>query len=386
MTNELASRAMRDTDARADSAPRPAAAAPLELTIVIPTFNESANVPVLIERLERALEGIEWEAVFVDDDSPDQTAEVVAEQAQKNRRVRRLLRIGRRGLSSACIEGILSSSAPYVAVMDGDLQHDEGVLTTMLARVRDDGADLAYGTRYAAGGSTGAWDSTRESMSRFATQLSKFVAGAELSDPMSGFFMIRRTAFLAVVRKLSGLGFKILLDIVASSPKTLKVVEVPFTFREREAGESKLDTQVLWEFMMLLLDKKFGKYVPVRFLSFAMIGGFGVVVHFAVLTLLFQALGVSFAWSQGVAATVAMVSNYALNNVITYRDRRRKGWGWFVGLASFIAVCSLGALANVGIANYMYEGDTAWALAALVGIIVGAVWNYAVTAVYTWKR
>ncbi len=386
MTNELASRAMRDTDARADSAPRPAAAAPLELTIVIPTFNESANVPVLIERLERALEGIEWEAVFVDDDSPDQTAEVVAEQAQKNRRVRRLLRIGRRGLSSACIEGILSSSAPYVAVMDGDLQHDEGVLTTMLARVRDDGADLAYGTRYAAGGSTGAWDSTRESMSRFATQLSKFVAGAELSDPMSGFFMIRRTAFLAVVRKLSGLGFKILLDIVASSPKTLKVVEVPFTFREREAGESKLDTQVLWEFMMLLLDKKFGKYVPVRFLSFAMIGGFGVVVHFAVLTLLFQALGVSFAWSQGVAATVAMVSNSALNNVLTYRDRRRKGWGWFVGLASFIAVCSLGALANVGIANYMYEGDTAWALAALVGIIVGAVWNYAVTAVYTWKR
>jgi dolichol-phosphate mannosyltransferase len=359
---------------------------PIELTIVVPTFNESANVPVLVERLETALAGIEWEVVFVDDDSPDETAEVVSKLAQKNRRVRRLLRIGRRGLSTACIEGMLSSSAPFVAVMDGDLQHDENAMRAMLVRIRGGDGDLAVGTRYADGGSTGAWNATRMGMSRFATRLSKLVAGVELSDPMSGFFLMRRDAFNMVVRSLSGLGFKILLDIVASSQKKLKIVEIPFTFRERTAGESKLDAHVLWDFLMLLLDKKFGKWVPARFMSFVMIGGFGVVVHFAVLTTLFELLKVDFTWSQGAAASVAMVMNYTLNNMLTYRDRRKTGWRWLTGLISFVAVCSLGAFANVGIASYMHSGATNWALAALVGIIVGAVWNYAVTAIYTWKK
>ena len=359
---------------------------PIELTIVVPTFTESANGPVLIERLELALAGVEWEVVFVDDDSPDETAEIISQLAQRNRRVRRLLRIGRRGLSTACIEGILSSSAPFVAVMDGDLQHDETVLKTMLSRVREGDADLAVGTRYADGGSIGSWNATRKNMSRFATTLSKVVAGIELSDPMSGFFLMRRQSFNTVVRGLSGLGFKILLDIVASGRNRLKVVETPFTFRERTTGESKLDTQVLWEFLMLLVDKKFGKLVPARFVSFVMIGGFGVLVHFAVLTTLFELMKVDFTWSQAAATTVAMVVNYALNNILTYRDRRKQGWGWVIGLASFMAVCSLGAFANVGIASYMHSGSTNWALAALAGILIGAVWNFAFTDVYTWKR
>lgn len=364
---------------------QPRAQAPIELSIIVPTFNESANVPVLIEKLEKALAGIEWEVVFVDDDSPDQTAEIVAKLAQTNRRVRRILRLGRRGLSTACIEGMLSSHAPFVAVMDGDLQHDEAVLPEMLRQVRE-GADAAVGTRYASGGSFGEWTGERQEMSKFATRLCKIVAGVELSDPMSGFFMLRRASFLNVVRNLSGIGFKILLDIVTSGTEKMKIVEVPFTFRTREAGESKLDSLVIWEFLMLLADKKIGKYIPVRFLSFAAIGGIGVVVHFAILTTLFELFKVEFAWSQGVAAVVAMISNYALNNIITYRDRRKKGWRWVTGLASFMAVCSLGTFANVGIANYMYAGETNWALAALLGIIVGAVWNYAVTSIYTWKK
>lgn len=361
--------------------PKPA---PLELTIVVPTFNESANVAALVEKLEKALVGIEWEVVFVDDDSPDQTAEIVSKVAQNNKRVRRILRIGRRGLSSATIEGMLSSSAPFVAVMDGDLQHDENALPEMLKQIRESDADAAVGTRYATGGSFGEWTGERQEMSKFATKLCKMVAGVELSDPMSGFFMLRRTTLLKVVRKLSGIGFKILLDIVTTDK--LKVVEVPFTFRTREAGESKLDSLVIWEFLMLLADKKIGKFIPVRFLSFAAIGGIGVVVHFAILTALFELMKVEFAWSQGAAAIVAMVSNYALNNVITYRDRRKKGWRWVTGLVSFMLVCSLGTFANVGIANYMYAGETNWAVAALLGIIVGAVWNYAVTSIYTWKK
>lgn len=359
---------------------------PIELTIVVPTFNEAGNVRALVDRLSVALANIEWEVVFVDDDSPDLTAELVSSIAQKNSRVRRIQRVGRRGLSTACIEGIMSSSAPFVAVMDGDLQHDETILPTMLGAVRDGGGDLAVGSRYVQGGSMGQWDEKRQGMSRLATSISRLLTGVELSDPMSGFFLMRREAFNLVVRNLSGLGFKILLDIAATGRGRLKIVETPYTFRERLVGESKLDSQALWEFLMLLLDKKFGRYVPVRFLSFAMIGGSGVVVHFAVLTALLEISKLPFLWSQLSATIAAMISNYALNNIITYRDRRRTGWGWWTGLISFMIACSVGALANIGIANYLYSDRTNWALAAFAGIIAGTVWNYAVTAFYTWKR
>lgn len=383
MGNQASEEVLQTREGVASSAATPG---PIELTIVVPTYNEAANVRTLVDRLSTALIGIEWEVVFVDDDSPDHTAELVSEIAQTSRRVRRIQRVGRRGLSTACIEGIMSSSAPFVAVMDGDLQHDETILPAMLAAVKDQRADLAVGSRYTQGGSLGQWDEKRKGMSRLATSLSRFLTGVELSDPMSGFFLLRREAFSLVVRDLSGLGFKILLDIVATGRGRLKVVETPFTFRERQAGESKLDTQVLWEFMMLLLDKKFGKYVPARFVSFAMIGGLGVVVHFVVLTTLFEFADVPFVWSQLGATFTAMTSNYALNNLITYRDKRRTGWGWYVGLASFMLACSVGAFANIGIASYLYSDRTNWALAALAGIVAGTVWNYSVTAFYTWKR
>lgn len=372
--------------ARESAAARIVPRGAIELTIVVPTFNEAGNVRTLVDRLSLALVGVEWEVVFVDDDSPDMTAEVVASIAQHDSRVRRIQRIGRRGLSTACIEGALSSSAPFFAVMDGDLQHDEMILPAMLSAVREGRGDLAVGSRYTQGGSLGQWDEKRQGMSRLATSISRLLTGVELSDPMSGFFMMRRETFNLVVRDLSGLGFKILLDIAAAGKGRLKIVETPYTFRERQVGESKLDSQALWEFLMLLLDKKFGKFVPVRFLSFAMIGGSGVVVHFVVLTALLEVARLPFVWSQVSATVVAMIYNYALNNIITYRDRRRTGWGWYVGLISFMIACSVGALANIGIASYLYSDRTNWALAALAGIAAGTVWNYAVTAFYTWKR
>ena len=357
-----------------------------DLTIVVPTFNERDNVVRLVEAIDKALIGIAWEVVFVDDDSPDRTADIVRDLARKDRRVRVLQRIGRRGLSSACIEGFLSSSAPNLAVMDGDLQHDESVLPQMLEMLRDGSTDLVVGTRYALGGSVGEWNASRQRMSHIATRICKLMTGVSLSDPMSGFFMIRRDAFEAVARDLSGIGFKILLDIAATGKGKLRVGEVPFTFSPRHFGESKLDSMILWEFLMLLLDKKFGWFIPARFLSFAFIGAFGVIVHFLILMSLYHIADFAFIWAEVGAVTVAMVSNYALNNVLTYRDRRKTGMKWLVGLVSFMGVCSVGAVANVGIAHYLYSGSTFWALAALAGILVGLVWNYALTAVYTWKK
>src|SRR5437870_5821220 len=227
---------------------------PLELSIVVPTFCERENVPELIKRLDACLKQHRWEVIFVDDDSPDGTADVVRELAQRDDRIRCLLRIGRRGLSSACIEGMLASAAPVIAIMDADLQHDETRLPTMLQAIRDKQADLVIGTRYAAGGSLGDLDASRAVMSRFATRLSHLITTHNVSDPVSGFFMLRREVLDGAVRNLSGIGFKILLDLLATTKSRLTIVEVPYTFKDRRTGQSKLDSMVLWEFGMLLAD------------------------------------------------------------------------------------------------------------------------------------
>jgi dolichol-phosphate mannosyltransferase len=360
---------------------------PLRLSIVVPTFNESLNVRELLHRIEMSLGAIGWEILFVDDDSPDGTAAVVRDLARTDPRVRCLQRIGRRGLSSACIEGMLGTAAPIIAVMDADLQHDETALTKMLSMIEHDGADIVIGTRYAQGGSTGDWNESRKAMSRLATLASRVILKKPVSDPMSGFFMMKRKLLDSTVRGLSGLGFKILLDILSTAKnQTFQIAEVPFHFRNRFAGESKLDDMVIWEYAMLLADKTIGRFIPVRFLTFSIIGGFGVLVHMSILALVLKGLEFSFTTAQSIATGIAMIFNFAVNNVLTYRDRQLKGWAWFGGLLNFMIACSIGALANVGIATYLFEGQTQWILAGFAGVLVGAVWNYALTQIYTWGK
>jgi dolichol-phosphate mannosyltransferase len=361
----------------------PAPSAPLDLSIVVPTFNERQNVRELIARVERALPGLRWELIFVDDDSPDGTSAEVKSIAARDSRIRCIRRIGRRGLSSACIEGMLAGAAPTLVVMDADLQHDESKIPEMLEALRTRHAQLVIASRYTMGGGVGEWDRTRAFMSRLATRISQFLCRQPVSDPMSGFFMITAEALETCVRRLSGRGFKILLDIVSSAPDRLRIEEVPYTFRERLHGESKLDSLVVWHFGMLLAEKTIGRYVPVRFLAFSLVGGAGVVVHMAVLAAL-RLAQVEFSSAHATATVVSMVFNFCLNNLLTYRDRRLRGVAWVKGLFSFVAACSVGAVANVGIASYLFESNTQWALAALAGIAVGAVWNYAITQLYTW--
>jgi dolichol-phosphate mannosyltransferase len=374
----------------------PARVLPAELAIVVPVYNESRNVPLLVAALDAALGDVRWEVVFVDDNSPDRTADQARDLALADPRVRVVQRFGRRGLSTACIEGILATAAPYVAVMDGDMQHDERVLTDMFRRIKQGDVDVVVGSRYVAGGGVGEWDRRRAAMSRFATRLAGRLTRAPITDPMSGFFMLRRDAFMAALPNLSTVGFKILLDIAASTPEPLRVAEVPYTFRTRQHGESKLDSLVLWEYLQLLLDKMFGRYVPVRFISFAMVGGSGVFVHFLVLTIVLESLltfgdgaahqGRSFAIAQGAATLVATTSNFLLNNLLTYRDQRLTGrrlwWGWL----SFNLVCGIGFLANVGIAHYLYQRQNYLIVSALAGIAVTTVWNYAMSSIFTWRK
>jgi dolichol-phosphate mannosyltransferase len=355
------------------------------LSIIIPTLNERENIEPLLASLAAALPYAVWEAIIVDDDSQDGTADYVRTLARYNPRVRCLQRIGRRGLATACIEGILASASPYVAVMDADLQHDERLLPQMLAALQD-GADLVVGSRYIAGGGVGDWDRGRARASGFATRLASMICKADVADPLSGFFMCRREVFERAQRRMTGQGFKILLDLLASSPEPLRVRELPYSFRERQRGESKLDTLIVWEFGMLLADKLVGRIIPVRFALFAVIGGLGLLVHLTILSIGFNLLGSSFRASQIAATMVAMTSNFFLHNQFTYRDRRLRGLRLARGLVTFYLVCGLGIAANVGVATYVFSANHVWWLAGVAGAVVGSVFNFAMSSVFTWNR
>jgi dolichol-phosphate mannosyltransferase len=356
------------------------------LTIIIPTLNERDNIEPLVARLMSTLPDTAWEALFVDDDSRDGTAELVRVVARRNPRVRCLQRIGRRGLATACIEGVLATASPYVAVMDADLQHDERLLPQMLALLDGDSADLVVGSRYVAGGGIGNWDRDRARMSGLATRLARVICKADVADPLSGFFMCRREVFARALRRMSGQGFKVLLDLLASSPEPLRIRELPYTFRERHSGESKLDILIAWEYAMLLADKLVGHIVPVRFALFALIGGLGLLVHLAALWIGLNMLGFGFRASQSIATVVAMTSNFFLNNQFTYRDQRLSGATLLRGLLVFYLICGLGAVANVGVASYAFTSSHTWWLAGVAGAVVGSVWNFAMSSVFTWRR
>jgi dolichol-phosphate mannosyltransferase len=391
-SNELAEDTRQKQQSSLDLSPRAtvrragAARRAPELTVVVPTYSERDNVAEVVRRLDETLDGVEWEVVFVDDDSPDGTSVVAKSLGSRDGRLRCIRRVGRRGLSGACIEGILSSSAPIVAVMDADLQHDETILPQMLQAIRS-GSDLAVASRYTDGGSaTEGLSPIRKWGSELATRMANSLIGAEVSDPMSGFFMIRREIVEKHATSLAGEGYKVLMDILWTAGKSLKVSEISYRFRERLAGESKLDTLVTFDYLGLLFSKIFGGVLPVRFLMFGAVGISGIAVHLLTLQYAISILHLPFAWAQFAAVMVAMTWNFVINNRLTYRDARLTGWRWITGLLMFYLACSIGSIGNVGVASWIYSFHaTAW-LAGLAGAIMGAVFNYAISSALIWKR
>lgn len=360
--------------------------APARLSVVVPTYDEAPNVLPMVQALDRALPDVAWEVIFVDDDSPDGTAAVARELGARDERVRCLHRVGRRGLAGACIEGILASNAPVAAVIDGDLQHDEALLPAMLAAI-EGGADLVVGTRLGEGGSTGdGLSQTRGAGTALATGIARVFLGVNLSDPMSGFFMVRRPLFEAVAPRLSVEGFKILLDFVSHSPRGLKVVELPYRFRGRRAGTSKLDSLVVLQFLALVASRMTGGLLPPRFVMFSAVGLSGLGVHVVALLAAHELLGLSFVAAQLIATLTAMTTNFHLNNVFTYRDARLRGWQLWRGLLSFYAVCSLGTAANLSVSSLVYDASLSTLGAGVIGAAMSAVFNYAVTKAVTWRR
>lgn len=354
-----------------------------DVAIIVPTFNEAQNIEELASRLSATLSGVAHEIIFVDDHSADGTADIVRKLSRQDPRIRVIERIGRRGLSTAVIEGVLSTSAPFGVVIDGDLQHDESIIPSLLKSLSA-GADVAVGSRYLEGGGTSDWSPRRKQVSFLATRMSLLIPAARISDPMSGFFAVRTDVFRQRADQLVGAGYKILLDLLATNGPSLKVQEVSYLFRSREQGESKLDARVALDFGELLLAKTIGRYIPVRFIMFLMVGAVGVGVHFLVLTILF--LWQPFATAQTAATLTAMTGNFLMNNAFTYRDKRLRGWRLLTGWLSFCAASSVGIIANTGVAVYLYSFTaTSWYLAALAGILLSATWNYVSTSLFTWR-
>lgn len=363
----------------------PVRAAPM-LSVVIPTFNESSNVPIVIERVAAALARVDWEIIFVDDDSPDSTSAIAKALGQLDGRVRCIRRVGRRGLAGACIEGVLSSQAAYVAVMDADLQHDERLLPRMLRLLCQNQADLVVASRYIDGGASTGLSSSRRSISRLATRWAQQLMGITVQDPMSGFFMARRDRLDAIAPELSHEGFKLLFDIlVASRRSQIRIAELPYAFLPRLHGASKFDARNAIEFFALTLSRLSGRKLPPRLFSFALVGGTGVGVQLACLGGALST-GVGFLVAEIVSTLAAMTSNFFLNNALTYNDRRVTGRQLLPALLSFYAVCSVGALSNVGTSSWLYAHYPNWWLSGLTGSLIAAMWNYVGSSKFVWSR
>ena len=357
-----------------------------DLAVVVPTFNEADNVAGIVTSLDIALHAIRYEIVFVDDWSSDGTAARIEVLAADRADIRVIRRFDRRGLSSAVIEGMMATMAPIVAVIDGDGQHDEQLLPRLFALVRSGSADVAIGSRYCANGSTGDWGSFRLRCSRAATRLSRLVLQSPVADPMSGFFVVRRDKVEALLPRLSGRGFKILFDLLSSSPEPLRAIELPFKFRPRTAGESKLGTGVVLDYLVTITDRLIRRVLPSRLVMFATVGTLGLGVHLAVLKTVLANADARFAVAQTIAVLAAIAFNFLVNNAITFRDRTLRGWRFVTGLLSFYAVCGLGALANVGIGVVLFSEHHRWWVSGVAGALVGSLWNFGAATLVTWRK
>ncbi len=361
------------------------------LSLVLPTYNEAQNLPILLPKIEEELQGMSHEVIVVDDDSPDGTPRVAHALTERYPHLRVLRRIGRRGLSSAVVEGFLAANGDVLAVMDADGQHDIALLPT-LSQALKGGANVAIGSRYVAGGGVGKWDERRYTLSKIATHLAIRLCRVHVCDPMSGFFAIDRQTFEAALPKLNPKGFKILLDLLVHLPAGAAVRELPFTFGERLHGESKLSRRVQIEFLEYLYEVTLGRFIPLTFVKYCIVGSLGVLVHlstyFFIRMLLAEQEVSLFGFSLSVLGAIetAIIFNFLLNNLWTFAHARLRGFGALFGFLKFNAACAIGAIANYGVSAFLFSRGWAELLSVIIGAFVGIFWNYTMNRLITWRE
>lgn len=359
-----------------------------DLTIVVPTLNEKENVRPLYHKVKKALNGTDcrWEIVFVDDCSQDGTLEEIRSlfSMVKDHSIKVIQRIHRFGLSSACIEGIMASHSPFIVVMDADGQHDETLLSSMYTVIQEKNLDMVVGSRYCEMGSLEAMAKNRALISKGATFLAKKIGKVSLTDPMSGFFMMRRSKVEPLVPALYGKGFKILLDLFLASPRPLKYEEMAYTMRTRTLGESKLNSRVVLDYLMLLAYHYTNRWIPLDFVLYLLVGCTGAIFHLSLLRFFFR-YGFSFIEAQSIATIITMLCNFYLNNKITFFYFRLKGLNLWKGLVKFILGCSIGVFINLALSEYMYKTTSLWLLSGALGGFISGVWNYLYSKTVIWR-
>lgn len=364
----------------------------MELSIVTPTFNEAQNLPLLYAALSKVLQQIDWELIVVDDNSQDKTWQIARAMATDYDNIRVIRRTRSRGLSSACIEGMQLAAGEFTLIMDADLQHDESIIPQMIESLRR-GTDLVIGSRFVENASaTGLASDKRRCYTRIGNFLGNLFLDHRLSDPLTGFFALRTERCMQLSPKLSDTGFKILLDLLIVGHFE-RVEEIGYQFQKREAGESKLDHVIVWQFIVFLLEKMTRGLIPARFISFLAVGASGLVVHFVTLFALMK-LSPLFWLAQLGATLVALSSNFLINNWLTFYDMRLTGLEAIRGLLLYAVFASVGIIANVGVATYLveqYRGEfeySNWVIvvAATAGILIDTLWKFVMSERFVWNR
>ncbi|MEB3332838.1 MAG: glycosyltransferase family 2 protein [Synechococcaceae cyanobacterium] len=357
------------------------------MTVVLPTFNERENIEPIVRELLPLRERFDLEILFVDDDSADGTAEVVRRLAHRHDSVRLICRVGRAGLSSAIKEGILDSTGDLVVVMDCDGQHEPAAVERGVEALLQGNLDLVIGSRFHPQSEIQGLSQRRERHSTWANSVARFSLPhyRQLTDYMSGFFVLRPAAALALVRRVDVNGFKFLYELLAISAGRLRCGEIPLTFQPRMAGDSKLDLAIVWDLGVSILHTLLLRSLPRRAISFALVGLSGVVVQLLINHLLVS-LGLAFNRALPAAVIGAATSNYLINNALTFRFQRLQGAALVRGLLKFLVVASLPVLANVGVASTFFRYVSHdMVLAQLAGILVVFVWNYAASSRLVWN-
>lgn len=360
---------------------------PLTLSVILPTYNESQNVPLIVDRIAKVLEPIcSFEVLVIDDNSPDKTWAIAEQLCEERPWLRTLRRMHNKGLSAAVVDGFAFAKGQNLVVMDADLQHDENALAKFVDAFQS-GAQLVVGSRKVDGGGVEGWSAIRKFVSWFATRLAYVILPLQVSDPMSGFFGITRDVHNAITPQVNPKGFKILLEYLARI-NDKKVQEVGYTFRGRQHGESKLSNDVIYDYLEALWGlSHISKFLSWRFLNYCLVGALGMIIHLLILAFLKQGVELDESPALMIAVEASIVSNFFLNNSFTFRKLRFKRFtGLLRGLFTFNAICATGAFINHSLALSIKHAQLAnLYVATTCGYVVATVWNYIVNSQICWK-
>ena len=360
------------------------------ISIIIPTYNEYKNLPRLLDQLLNLETIFEKEIIIVDDNSSDGTQNLARSYSKNDRRIRLICRLGRSGLSSAIKEGCLCASGDLIVIMDADGQHEPNSIINGLKKFNNKNIDIIIGSRFLEESIIKGLSSKRESGSSIANFLARITLHStykKLTDYMTGFILLKRNSCIKYIEKIDVNGFKFLYELLSLSKGKLTVIEIPLVFGLREFGQSKLDLAVIWDFLISLIHNFFGRIIPRRAFSFALVGLIGVFVQMFVIYFLIGVTDFDFEKVLPIGVILAATSNYIINNILTFRSSKLSGKNFYFGLFKFLLVASLPIIANIGVANLFYNQlSSNTFIAQIAGIFVVFIWNYAASSRVVWNN